>query len=56
MKKYSLIILGVVLLVLGILALIPAVTIPSTWLAIIVIIVGLISFLMGLTRKPKKRK
>ncbi len=53
MSKPVLIIAAIIVVILGILTLIPATSIPSMWLGIILLVVGVVSFILGLLDKRK---
>jgi len=51
MIKVLTIIFGVILAILGILALIPALHFAAVWLAVVLIIIGIINILLGIFNK-----
>jgi len=51
MNKITTIIIGIVLVILGALALIPALNFAVMWLAIVLIVIGILSVVLGLMSK-----
>lgn len=51
MTKIGSIVIGIILFILGILALIPAFNFAALWLAIVMLILGIITFLIGIFNK-----
>ena len=56
MGKVSLIILGIILLILGILAIIPAMHFAAMWLAVVLLVLGVLSIILGFLAKSKMPK
>jgi hypothetical protein len=53
MGKLALIILGIVLLILGVLAIIPAMNFAALWLAIVLLVLGILSIILGFVAKKQ---
>jgi hypothetical protein len=53
MGKLSLIILGIILLILGILAIIPAMSFAAMWLAVVLLVLGILSMILGFLVKKQ---
>jgi uncharacterized membrane protein HdeD (DUF308 family) len=53
MGKLSLIILGIILLILGILAIIPAMNFAAMWLAVALLVLGILSIILGFLAKKQ---
>ncbi len=53
MGKLSLIILGIILLILGILAIIPAMNFAAMWLAVVLLVLGILSIILGFLAKKQ---
>lgn len=51
MSKVVLIIVGIIITVLGVLALFPAIMTVPLWLTIVLLVVGVLSFILGLISK-----
>ena len=57
MGKITLIILGIILVILGVLAIIPALNFAALWLAIVLLILGVLSIVFGaITKKQASYK
>jgi len=53
MGKLSLIILGIILLILGILAILPAMNFAAMWLAVVLLVLGVVSIILGFLAKKQ---
>jgi len=53
MGKIALIILGIILLILGALAIIPAMNFAAMWLAIVLLVLGILSIILGFLAKKQ---
>jgi uncharacterized membrane protein HdeD (DUF308 family) len=53
MGKLSLIILGIILLILGILAIIPAMNFAAMWLAVVLAVLGILGIILGFLAKKQ---
>ncbi|MBC7334475.1 MAG: hypothetical protein H5T85_08520 [Actinobacteria bacterium] len=53
MSKVTSIIFGIILLIIGILALFPALKIAALWAAIVILIIGILSLIFGIVDKRK---
>jgi len=51
MNKITTIIIGIILVILGVLALIPALNFAAMWLAIVLIVIGILSVVLGIFAK-----
>ncbi len=53
MSKVAVIIIGIILAILGILALIPALHFATLWFAIVLLVIGIIGVVLGIVDKKR---
>lgn len=53
MSKVTSIIFGIILIILGVLALFPALKIAAIWAAIVILIIGILSLIFGIVDKRR---